>query len=147
MIKIKILFIALLSVFFTSEVKVIATVYNAVESQCNSDYWHTATMFKLDTINPYKHRIVAVSRDLEKLGFIMNSIIMIYGTDKYDGEWIIRDRMNIRYTKRIDFLINENMGLGKWNNVTIKLKSNDIFRRGDNWSQYYKRSYSSNCMY
>lgn len=116
----------ILILFFTysmssqNSVKVQATVYNAVEEQCNSDYIHTATMFKLDLSNPYKHRIVAVSRDLEKLGFSMNSTVMVSGTGKYDGKWYIRDRMNKRFTKRIDFLINENMGLGKWNNITIK---------------------------
>lgn len=118
----------ILILFFTwsmssqNSVKVQATVYNAVEEQCNSDYIHTATMFKLDLSNPYKHRIAAVSRDLEKLGFIMNSTVMVSGAGKYNGKWYIRDRMNKRFTKRIDFLINEDMGLGRWNNVTIKLK-------------------------
>jgi len=102
-------------------VKVTATVYNAVAAQCNEDFGHTATMFELDLKNPYKHRIIAISRDLEELGFKMNSKVIVSGTGKYDGEWIIRDRMNKRFTKKIDFLINKDMGLGRWYNVTIKL--------------------------
>ena len=43
-----------------------ATVYNAVPEQTNSDPGHTAFMFELDLNNPYKHKIIAVSRDLLK---------------------------------------------------------------------------------
>jgi len=96
-------------------------VYNAVPEQTNEDPQHTATMFKLDLNNPYKHRIIAVSRDLEKKGFKMNSTVCISGTEKYDGIWHIRDRMNKRYKSRIDFLINLEMPIGKWENVMIYL--------------------------
>lgn len=105
----------------TTYLKVEATVYNAVPEQCNSDPGHTATMFKLDLKNPYRHRIIAISRDLEKLGFKMNTKVCISGTGKYDGIWYIRDRMNKRYKKRIDFLINQDMGLGKWDCIIIQL--------------------------
>lgn len=117
-----ILFVALLSFSASSqELSVTATVYNAVPEQTNEDPQHTATMFKLDLDNPYKHRIIAVSRDLEKKGFKMNSTVCISGTEKYDGIWYIRDRMNKRYKSRIDFLINLEMPIGKWENVMIYL--------------------------
>ena len=49
-------------IFVTSKPEVVtATVYNAVPEQTNSDTSHTASMFKLDLKNPYKHRIIAVS--------------------------------------------------------------------------------------
>lgn len=99
--------------------KVICTVYNAVLEQCNSDPGYTASMFALDLKNPFKHRIIAVSRDLLKR-YPYGSKVCISGTGKYDGEYYVEDTMNKRYTARIDILINEDMGLGKWNNVEIR---------------------------
>ena len=97
--------------------EVVATVYNAVPAQTNSDPSHTASMFKLDLSNPYKHRIIAVSRDL-LIKFPMGTRVRVEGTS-YDGIYTVRDKMNKRYTKRIDILINVGMGIGKWNNVKI----------------------------
>ena len=71
--------------------------------------------------NPEIHRIIAVSRDLEAKGFKMNSIVVINNAGDMDGLWVIRDRMNKRWTNRIDFLVDETLKGGKWNNVKIKL--------------------------
>ncbi len=98
--------------------KVHATVYNAVPEQTNSDPGNTATMFKLDLSNPYKHRIIAVSRDLLKT-FPYHSKVIVCGTG-YDGVYIIEDTMNKRYTNRIDLLINQEMQIGNWPNATIR---------------------------
>ncbi len=38
-----------------------------------------------------------------------------------NGLWVIRDRMNKRWTNRIDFLVDTTMKYGKWNNVKIEL--------------------------
>lgn len=97
--------------------KVTATVYNAVPEQTNSDPSHTASMFKLDLSNPYRHRIIAVSRDL-LVKFPMGTKVKIDGTS-YDGIYIVEDKMNKRYSKRIDILINLDMKIGKWEDVTI----------------------------
>lgn len=97
---------------------VTVTVYHAVPEQCNNDPSHTASMFKLDLSNPYKHRIIAVSRDLLKK-FPMHSKVRISGTKRYDGIYIVEDKMNKRWTKRIDILINKDMKIGKWKNVKI----------------------------
>ena len=96
---------------------VVATVYNAVPEQTNSDPGHTASMFKLDLSNPYKHRIIAVSRDL-LVSFPMGTRVRVEGTS-YDGIYVVEDKMNKRYKKRIDILINVGMKIGKWNNVKI----------------------------
>tara|TARA_R110000796_G_scaffold109708_1_gene221095 strand:- start:1065 stop:1421 length:357 start_codon:yes stop_codon:yes gene_type:complete len=106
-----------LSIFSNVDEKVTATVYNAVPAQTNSDPGHTASMFKLDLSNPYKHRIVAVSRDL-LIKFPMGTKVRVSGT-KYDGIYVVEDKMNKRYKKRIDILINVDMKIGKWNNVVI----------------------------
>ncbi len=95
-----------------------ATIYNAVPEQTNSDPGHTASMFKLDLSNPYKHRIIAVSRDL-LIKFPMGTKVMVSGTGKYDGVWYVRDKMNKRYSKRIDLLININMSIGSWKSVEL----------------------------
>lgn len=100
--------------------KVTCTVYNAVPAQCNEDPSHTAFMFELDLSNPYRHRIIAVSRDLLDK-YPKGTKVLVEGTGKYDGIYTVMDKMNKRYTKRIDILINEDMPLGKWN-VTITKK-------------------------
>jgi len=38
-----------------------------------------------------------------------------------NGVYTVQDRMNKRWTMRIDFLVNESMRGGKWENVTIRL--------------------------
>lgn len=98
----------------SQEVKVHATVYNAVVAQTNIDPGHTAFMFKIDLSNPYKHRIVAVSRDLLKQ-FPNGTKVYISGIGKYNGIYTVRDKMNKRYTRRIDILVNLGM---KW--ISIK---------------------------
>lgn len=116
----KMRFLLILLVLFMpkrAEESVVATVYNAVPAQTNSDPSHTASMFKLDLSNPYKHRIIAVSRDL-LIKFPMGTKVRVEGTS-YDGVYIVEDKMNKRYTKRIDILINVEMIIGKWENVKI----------------------------
>ena len=98
---------------------VVATVYNAVPEQTNSDPSHTASMFKIDLSNPYKHRIIAVSRDL-LIKYPMGTKVRISGTKGYDGIYTVEDLMNKRYKRRIDILINIDMKIGKWDNVKIE---------------------------
>jgi 3D (Asp-Asp-Asp) domain-containing protein len=99
---------------------VTATIYHAVPEQTNSDPGHTATMFELDLSNPRKHNIIAVSRDLEER-FPMGSRICIENAGKMNGIWYVEDRMNKRFTNRIDFLVNTTMKYGKWNRVQVTL--------------------------
>lgn len=105
------------SVVADPETRVIATVYNAVPAQCNNDPGHTASMFKLDLGNPYRHKIIAVSRDLLK-EFPYGTKVKVSGTS-YDGIYTVEDTMNRRYTNRIDILINLDMPIGKWNKASI----------------------------
>lgn len=97
---------------------VVATIYNAVPSQCNADCFTTAFMFRLDKKDQFKHRIIAVSRDLlEK--YPNGTKVKITGT-KFDGIYTVRDKMNKRFKNRIDILINRDMKGGKWDNVKIE---------------------------
>lgn len=97
--------------------KVHVTVYHAVPEQCNEDPGHTSTMFKLDLENPYKHRIIALSRDLLKK-FPYHSKVRLEGT-KYDGVYVVEDTMNKRYKNRADVLINQGMKLMSVKNAKI----------------------------
>jgi len=96
-----------------------ATVYNAVPEQTNEDYGNTAFMFELDLDDPYKHRIIAVSRDL-LVEYPGGTKVEVSGTT-YDGVYTVMDKMNKRYTNRIDILINIDMEIGNWPNATITL--------------------------
>ena len=103
-------------------IPVIATIYHAEPTQTNADYWHTANMSVIDTINPGKHRWIAVSRNLEKEGFTLGKVVIVSEAGDMNGEWTIQDRMNKRYCDRIDFLVNKEMKYGKWNDAKIELK-------------------------
>ena len=107
----------LLSFNILAQKKVHATVYNAVPAQTNSDPGHTAFMFELDLENPYKHKIIAVSRDL-LIEYPKGTKVLVKGTT-YDGVYVVMDKMNKRYTDRIDLLINQEMQIGSWPNATI----------------------------
>ena len=80
----------------------------------------TATGFVIDLNNPKKHRIVAVSRDLEKIGFVMGSKICVENAGPMNGVWYIEDRMNKRWKNKIDFLVNLDMFTDKWLNIKIR---------------------------
>lgn len=111
-----------------------ATVYHAVENQCNEDPKHTAFMFELDLTNPYKHRIIAVSRDL-LAEYPKGTKVTVKGTKGYDGVYTVMDKMGktkknreeatkdiqprIKIRNSIDILINVDMQIGAWDNVTI----------------------------
>ena len=43
------------------------------------------------------------------------------GTGIFDGDWIVQDRMNSRWSCRIDFLVNIDIKGGRWDNVLIEI--------------------------
>lgn len=105
----------------TEEVIVTATIYHATPEQCNADYLTTASGKKINEENPQGHRWVAVSRDLELVGFTMGEKIIVENAGEMNGVWTIEDRMNKRWIHRIDFLVNKTKTGGKWKNVIITL--------------------------
>ena len=98
---------------------VTATIYHADPKQCNEDYLTTASMEKIDISNPQAHRWIAVSRDLETLGFTFGTEVVVECCCPLDGVWTVQDRMNKRWTKRIDFRVNKDITAGKWYNVKL----------------------------
>ena len=103
---------------------VTATIYHATPEQCNEDYLTTASGKKINEFNPQEHRWIAVSRDLEQLGFTFGQKVLVENAEEMNGVWTVQDRMNKRWVQRIDFLVNKTKKGGKWNNVIINLIQN-----------------------
>jgi 3D (Asp-Asp-Asp) domain-containing protein len=107
--------------FIMGYIFVTATVYNAVRAQTNDHPLVTASNKQININNPGGHRWIAVSRDLEKLGFKFGVKVCIEKAGEMNGTWTVQDRMNKRYKKRIDFLVDNSIISGKWHNVQISI--------------------------
>jgi 3D (Asp-Asp-Asp) domain-containing protein len=102
---------------------VTATMYNAVESQCDSDPLITAAMYKINPKKASEHKWIAMSRDmLKRWGghFNYGDKVLISGAGHKDGIYIVADTMNKRFKKRIDILETKGTPLYKFNSVTIQ---------------------------
>ncbi len=73
---------------------VTATAYTARKEECNAEPWITASG------TPSRVGVIAVSRDLETLGIGMGDMVIIKGM----GLFRVEDRMNRRWTRRVDIL-------------------------------------------
>lgn len=103
---------------------VTATVYHAVESQCDGNPLVTASGAKISSAeSAYEHRYLAVSRDLLDV-FPYGTMVEVSGCGELDGEWVVADTMNRRYKGYIDLLINPDMKGGKWEGVRIRKVNN-----------------------
>ncbi len=103
--------------------KVTATMYNAVESQCDADPLITAAMYKINPKKASEHKWIAMSRDmLKRWGgqFTYGDKVLIKGAGHKDGVYIVADTMNKRFKKRIDILETKGTPLYKFNSVTIQ---------------------------
>jgi len=81
------------------------TMYTVDPKQTDSTPLETASGFILDSLNPKKHRIIAVSHDLKR-ELKWGQKVKVAGIGKWDGIYIVRDLMNARWKKKIDILIN-----------------------------------------
>ncbi|MBN8432403.1 3D domain-containing protein [Microbulbifer salipaludis] len=94
---------------------VTATAYNSVEGQTDDDPWTAAWNNRLRPGD----KIIAVSRDLEKHGLTNGAKVKIEGLP---GTYTVRDRMNKRYTKRIDVWMEEDIKKArKWGKKKLKI--------------------------
>jgi 3D (Asp-Asp-Asp) domain-containing protein len=100
---------------------VTATIYHADPSQTDDTPFITASNKVINADNPAIHRWIAVSRDLENQGFTFGAKVCVENAGNMNGIWTVQDRMNKRWKKRIDFLVNKTMKAGKWNNVKVTL--------------------------
>ena len=106
--------------------KVEGTMYNAVIEQCEGNPLQTASgdWICLDSLKSADKRWIAISRDMHKRyggEFEFGQVVTIESKYEYlNGEWIIKDLMNERFTKRIDFLQCKETGFyGKWDNLKL----------------------------
>lgn len=101
---------------------VTATMYNAVENQCDSDPLTTAGMYHIDPKKASDHKWVALSRDLLKRWggqFDYGDTIRIENAGEKSGVYTVVDTMNPRFTKKIDILETKGTPLYKFDNVRI----------------------------
>ena len=101
----------------TSEVVTVTTYTPSVE-ECDSTPNITASGFKIDTLNPKRHKIIAVSRDLKRK-WKFGTKIRITGMGKHNGTYIVKDVMNKRYKKRIDILVGKQDKKFKFTGIKI----------------------------
>ena len=94
------------------------TTYTIDPLQTDSTPLITASGFKLDSINPRRHRVIAVSRDLKrKLKF--GDKVRLSNAGRFNGVWYVRDLMNKRFKNKIDVLINPDGRHTKLSGVVI----------------------------
>ena len=103
-------------------INVTATCYHANKKECDGSPNYTADGSHIDTTSIDELRWLAISRDLENLGFKMGGKVLIKGISKdFDGVWEIHDRMNRRFDRKIDFLISDKNKKGNlFKNVKMK---------------------------
>jgi len=106
----------------SNSVKVTATMYNAVEDQCDKDPLVTAGMYRINPNKASQHRWIAVSRNLLKRWggkFDYGDKVQIKGAGHKDGVYTITDTMNPRFRDRIDFLETKGTKGYKFDNVQL----------------------------
>jgi len=81
------------------------TTYKTVSNETDSEPLITASGLKLDSLNPLRHRVIAVSRDLKEL-FSFGDKVKLTNAGKFNGIWFIQDLMNKKWKNKIDILIN-----------------------------------------
>ena len=92
--------------FVLKSMKVVSlSTYKADTTETDSTPLVTASGFKLDSLNPKKHRVIAISRDLKAL-FAFGDKVILTNAGKFNGVWFVHDVMNKRYKNKIDILIN-----------------------------------------
>ena len=107
-----------------SEFIVTATMYSPTLAQCDATPNITADGTKINPKLASNYRYVALSRDLLKRWggpFNYGEYITIEGTQNgnHDGIFQIRDTMNPKYIKYVDFLVTEGTNPFKYNEIKI----------------------------
>lgn len=105
------------------EYKVTATMYYAVQGQCDKDPLTTAGMFQIDPKHASEHKWIAMSRDMIKRWkgeFNYGDLVEIRGAGHKDGVYKVVDTMNKRFTNRIDILETQGTPFYKFENVLIR---------------------------
>ncbi len=107
-----------------SEFIVTGTMYSPTRAQCDATPNITADGTKINPKHASNYRYVALSRDLlERWGgpFQYGEYIAVEGTQrgKHDGIWQVRDTMNPKWLKRVDFLVTNGTQPFKYDEIKI----------------------------
>ena len=97
---------------------VTVTTYTVDTKQTDSTPLITASGFKLDSLNPKRHKIIAISRDL-KQKYKFGQKVKVKGAGRLDGIYVVRDLMHHRWRSKIDILINPDDKHTKIRNVKL----------------------------
>ena len=97
---------------------VTVTTYTISAGQTDSTPLITASGYKLDSINPKKQKVIAISRDLKRK-YKFGQKVRVKGAGKLDGVYTVRDLMAKRWTKKIDILINPEDDCNKFRRVKL----------------------------
>jgi 3D (Asp-Asp-Asp) domain-containing protein len=101
------LFLAGCEAAATDSMEVTASAYNSVPSQTTNDYPALAAWG--DRLKPGM-KCIAVSRDLIKLGLTHNTKVKI---DGLPGTYLVKDKMNKRWQKKIDIYMGDDVVAAK----------------------------------
>ena len=97
--------------------KVTATAYNSLPYQ--TSYEHPAITAWGDSIKPGV-KWIAVSRDLLRKGLSYNTLVKV---DTFEGYYLVKDKMNIKWKNRIDIYMGEDVKAAKkWGRRKIMIK-------------------------
>ena len=94
------------------------TMYTVDPKQTDDTPLITASGFIIDSLHPEKHRIIAVSRDLKRK-YNFGTKVFVKGTGKWDGIYSVEDLMNKRWKKKIDILVNPDLGYDSFAGIRI----------------------------
>jgi 3D (Asp-Asp-Asp) domain-containing protein len=86
-------------------IKVSLTTYTIDPEQTDSTPLETASGFIVDSLNPRRHKIIAISWDLKRK-FKFGSKVKVENAGRLNGVYVVRDLMNKRFKNKIDILIN-----------------------------------------
>lgn len=98
-----------------NSLEVTATAYNSVKSQTQGDPALTAWGIRLEP----GMKAIAVSRDLIRRGLTRGVEVKIEGLD---GIYVVADKMNARFTRRIDIYMGEDVAAAReWGRRTLTI--------------------------
>lgn len=113
------LIILMLALFMPTEedtIRVTATVYNPVKSQCLGNPLTTAdgSIINVAKLNRGEIKWIAVSQDLLKIFKFGDKVEVISDDELISGVYEVHDTMPKRWTKKIDILMPSKINKGVW---------------------------------
>lgn len=117
----------------TRSLEVTATAYNSTEQQTKKGNIGLAAWG--DTLQPGE-RAIAVSRDLIKMGLDHNEEVQI---DGLDGTYIVKDKMNKRWKKKIDIYMGlDEKAAREWGKKKVEISFREKDNPNDKFSEQAK---------